>query len=313
VPVVSLLSLALLLTVLPARANQYSFRADLTCARCTSYSNIIAELTDSARYPIASGPVGQNGVVQLYAPREGVFIFTVRTMQGDILHQEPVQVGKYNSAVSIHIDGGGNGEAPERPVSGTISVARLQHKPVKQAKKEYIKAEDKLRAGDLRASLEHLKNAVQIDPNYMEAYNNLGSRYMMLGDLPSAQTAFQRALALDPDAHPVQVNLSIVLLAMGDAKGAEVASRRAVRLNPSDMKAKYMLGLSLYQQHAFTEETVDLLSKAREKFPSATMALAVIHANSGELQLARESLKEYIRSGEGEHKAKAEQMLASLK
>jgi tetratricopeptide (TPR) repeat protein len=308
--VCSLILSLLLLSAAPASAGQYSFRAELTCAQCSSYANVVAELTDSSRHPVSSGPINQNGMVELFASREGVYTFTVRTIDGGILHQETVHVGRHNAPVAVHIE---DGQERQRPVSGTVSVARLQHKVPKKAKKEYNKAEEKLKEGDIQGSLDHLQKAIEIDPNYMEAHNNLGARYLMLGDVQKAYASFKRALDLDPDSPLVQVNMAISLLSIGDPKGAENAARRAMQLDPTDLKPKYMLGLALYEQQQYTTEAIDVLKKARERFPNANMALAVMQANTGNTELARQSLKEYIRNGNKEQRAKAEQMLASLK
>jgi FimV-like protein len=182
----------------------------------------------------------------------------------------------------------------------------------KKAKKEYVKADDKLREGDIHSSLEHLRKAVEIDPEFMEAHNNLGARYLMLGEMGKAHDAFKRALELDPHSPLVQVNMAIVLLALRDARGAETAARRSMELDPSDLKSKYILGLALYTQQQYTQEAVTMLSKAQERFPGASIALAYMHTQTGNQDLARKSLKEYLRSGNKEHKQKAEALLASL-
>ena len=147
----------------------------------------------------------------------------------------------------------------------------------------------------------------------MEAHNNLGARYMLLGDPARACGSFKTAQELDPGSPLVQANLAIALLTMGDPKGAASGARRAIQLDPSNLKAHYILGLALYTQEIFTDETVSMLSKSQERFPNAAIVLAQVHANRGQQELARKSLRECIRSGNKENKQRAEAMLAVLK
>src|SRR2546430_11459367 len=41
--------------------------------------------------------------------------------------------------------------------------------------------------GHLEATIKHLKKAIEIDPAYMEAQNNLGARYLERGDYRSEE------------------------------------------------------------------------------------------------------------------------------
>jgi tetratricopeptide (TPR) repeat protein len=66
------------------------------------------------------------------------------------------------------------------PISGTISAAALRRHISSKAVREMARSEQKLQQGDIQSSIAHLKKAIRIQPDYMEAYNNLGTRYMAL-------------------------------------------------------------------------------------------------------------------------------------
>jgi tetratricopeptide (TPR) repeat protein len=83
------------------------------------------------------------------------------------------------------------------PGAGVVSLARLNHKVPKKARKEYDKAQKRVEEGDLDGSLEHLKRATEIDREYLEARNNPGCRYLQKGQPEDALVAFRRALEID--------------------------------------------------------------------------------------------------------------------
>lgn len=296
-------------TVLPVLAQRNAVvHGELTCEHCTSYSGMVIDVTDSARQPISAAPIGTNGSFELHNIRDGAYHVAVRDSRGGVLHQEIIQV---NSHTPVHITL--PEQKVERPVSGTISVARLQHKVPKKARKEYEKADKKLKEGDIQGSLQHLLKAVEIDPKYMEAHNNLGSRYLMLNQHEKALDSFRRALDLDDSALLVQINMAVALMALNDHKQAEDVVRRVLRKNPSDPKARYLLGLALYSQKEYTNETVSLLEESEEHFPNAKLAVAAIHAMRGEPMKARTELEAYMTLPNATNRAQAKSMLAQLK
>ena len=69
---------------------------------------------------------------------------------------------------------------PARP----ISVNDLLIPP--KAAKEMERSQKAFQAGDLRTSTEHLEKAVQIYPNFLQAHNLLGTRYLRLGNYENA-------------------------------------------------------------------------------------------------------------------------------
>jgi tetratricopeptide (TPR) repeat protein len=300
---------ALLVTVSPAAAGQIGVvRGEVTCEHCSSYSGLVIDITDSSRQPVNSSAVGTNGSFEIQNVREGAYQVTVKNFRGDVLHQDVIHINRH-SQVQIIIP---EQEKVERPVSGTISYSRLKHKVPKEAKKEYEDADKKLKKGDVKASLQHLLKAVEIDPNYMEAHNNLGSRYMMLNEYELSLSAFRRALELDPSASMVQLNMAVALMALNQAKEAEQVARRVLQRDPANMKGNYVLGLALYSQREYTNETVALLTNVQDQFPNARLAVAAIHAMRGEPMKAKTELESYMASPSATNREQAKSMLAQL-
>jgi tetratricopeptide (TPR) repeat protein len=284
-----------------------NFRAELECDNCTSYANLVIELRDSGKNHSNVVPVSVNGAADFQGIPEGSYLLTVRNMRGDAIHQEVVVVRSHSGPVSIRMPE----QKKERPVSGLVSVARLKHKIPKDAKKAFVKSIELNEKGDVEGSLEYLKRATEIDAEYMEAFNNLGARYLRLGRYQEALGAFRRAMELDPSATMVQVNTGVALMALGNLHEAEAAFRRVIQLT-GEVKARYMLGLALYAQHQYTDEALDLLKQAQDDYPNARLALAVIHAHLGHTKEARQALNAYMPTAPEQGRKQAQALLAGL-
>ncbi len=74
-----------------------------------------------------------------------------------------------------------------------------------------------LRLGRLKQAEKFLETAVDRDPDFVPAWNNLGVVQMSLGKLPDARASFQRAYALDNgNSDEIRDNLRHVIALMGD-------------------------------------------------------------------------------------------------
>ena len=71
------------------------------------------------------------------------------------------------------------------------------------AKDQFLEAEVKYR------------QAIEVDPNFFQAHNNLGVLLLKQGILPEAVSAFQKALSIKPDYLVALENLALVYEAMG--------------------------------------------------------------------------------------------------
>ena len=54
----------------------------------------------------------------------------------------------------------------------------------------------------------HYRHAIQVDPNYAEAHNNLGAALLNLGQTSEAAAEFQQALQIKPDYTAARNNLA---------------------------------------------------------------------------------------------------------
>jgi len=103
--------------------------------------------------------------------------------------------------------------------------------------------------GNLYAATARFKNAtaayqkaVEIEPDYIEAYMNKGLAAMQAGQITDAHSAFERAAILDPTNAEIFYNLGVVREKLGHPAHATTAYARAIALRPNWAEAYFNLG-----------------------------------------------------------------------
>jgi len=268
--------------IVHASAETNTIRGELSCSSCRSYSGVVIEVQDSATHSsVGTFYVNSTGSFEMQGIQPGTYVVTVRNANGP-LSRQMVSLNGQSGMLNLAID---DTELQGTKSSGAlVSVHHLTHKVPKSAKKQFEKA---LAAGDDNGTvISFLKRATEIDPEYVEALNNLGSRYLMTNQFDKSLVVLKQAAAIDPSSPFVHTNLAAALIATNKNAEAEEAARRAVQLSSNSEKAHYMLGLALYNEKKFTDEAVQMLRAAQTRFPNAGLALAVITARRGDSSTA---------------------------
>jgi len=74
--------------------------------------------------------------------------------------------------------------------------------------------------GGTREAIRYLNLAVDIDPSYIESWNNLGRALYSLGDFVKAERAFKKSLTLKPEQPEIELALGWVYL-LGESRAEE--------------------------------------------------------------------------------------------
>lgn len=197
------------------------------------------------------------------------------------------------------------------PKPGETVSARELLIPSK-AMKELQRSQNAFLSGDVRSSARHLERALEIYPNYLEAHNNLGSRYIDLHEYGKAAAEFQKAIDLDPRVMQPFNNLSVALFLLQRYPDAEIAARRALDLDPHNSTAQYMLGCILATEKRNPSEAMGLLRQTEVEFPDARLLLAQILLRQGAVNEGESELHEYLKVPGVEKKQRVECWLARL-
>jgi len=109
-----------------------------------------------------------------------------------------------------------------------------------------------LKTGKLAEAMAQFKQALEADPTYAGAYNNLGVTYERLGR-EEAQAQFERAIQLRPDFTHAHFNLARILMKKGRGAAAVAQLQRTILIDPNHVGALNMLGMALGRQQKFAE------------------------------------------------------------
>ncbi|HTY44726.1 MAG TPA: tetratricopeptide repeat protein [Patescibacteria group bacterium] len=139
-------------------------------------------------------------------------------------------------------------------------------------------------------AVESFKNALALDPQYTEAYANMGLAYIGKEDYPSAIKSFEDLLKINPDYAKGYFGLGWAYLMgkMDNAKALQ-AFEKALRIDPALSEAYLGLGLAFVaqgQKQMALEPITTLRRMGRDDF--ANMLETAMRAGAQALQ---ESLK----------------------
>ena len=97
------------------------------------------------------------------------------------------------------------------------------------------------------------ETALKLQPEFVDAWNNLGICRQLRRQFPQAAAAYRQALALDPANAGVMANLGTVLREMGDWAQAVELLRAASNLEPSAASHAVNLGIAYWNQGNFAD------------------------------------------------------------
>ena len=122
-----------------------------------------------------------------------------------------------------------------------------------------------------KPAAENFKKALELDPNFMKAYDNLGLTYEALGQFDDAVRMYQRALGLNRN-QPVPLlwpplNLGTLLIKLSRLEEAETCLQESLRYDPRFPKAHLQMGL-LLEKEKKDEEAIRELSRSAEYDPT---------------------------------------------
>ena len=117
---------------------------------------------------------------------------------------------------------------------------------------------------------EELRKAIELQPHFAEAYNNLGLALNGQGKPDDAIAAYRKAIELKPDLAFAYGNLGNELRAQRKFDEAASAYRKAIELEPDSAKVYNDLGAMLRDQGKW-EEVLELVKKVVELNPQESM------------------------------------------
>lgn len=166
-----------------------------------------------------------------------------------------------------------------------------------RARRQYQEAMEELRKRDVPGAIEHLKRAVDLAPQFVAAWNHLGTIAYQSARYEDAEKYFRRALEYDPGAFAPVVNLGGTLLNLGKYEEALKYNRYAVHDHPADALANSQLGLNFFYL-GDENQALKYLKTAKRLDPShfshPQLALAEIYLRRSNRAAAIAELEDFL-------------------
>ena len=153
--------------------------------------------------------------------------------------------------------------------------------------------------GQYAAAIGHLLRAIELDPGFMKAHDNLGLCYEALGRFDEAVSSFEAAIRLNRESQPRSpwpaLNLGLLLIKLDRLDQAEARFREAIGDDPGFPQAHYQLGLVLDDSGRAQDAIPELEEAARldEGYAEPHFALARLYRRAGDSEKARLALERF--------------------
>jgi Flp pilus assembly protein TadD len=123
-----------------------------------------------------------------------------------------------------------------------MDVREYSAKFPKAARKEFEKGLSADRTGRMDEAIRHYQKALQIEPGFYAAHNNLGSDYLSKSDVAAARKEFEQVVALNQSDATAYFNLSNVCLLMNHVPDAQRFLDEGFRRQPESALGQFVLG-----------------------------------------------------------------------
>ena len=151
--------------------------------------------------------------------------------------------------------------------------------------------------GRIEKAMTAYQQAVQLEPNFAEAYGGLGVIYWRTGNLDAAILHCQKAIKIAPENIEFHQNLVRIYWQKGMYDAATVGYRIILDLKPEDAHALHHLGLILLSKNEYYE-AVSCFQEVLQINPDNALthgALGVAYYKLGEENLAIHEFQEVLR------------------
>lgn len=163
---------------------------------------------------------------------------------------------------------------------------------------DYQEAAKALQRHEIEPAVKRLEHAVELAPQFADAWNTLGTIAYQTQHYAGAEKCFRTALEQDPRAFEPLVNLGGVLINNRKLDEALLYNRDAVLQRPNDALANSQLGLTYFELGNF-DQAVRYLEIATRidpaHFSHPQLVLAEIHLRRGEKRAAADVLEDFVQ------------------
>jgi tetratricopeptide (TPR) repeat protein len=92
---------------------------------------------------------------------------------------------------------------------------------------------------DYKQAVIHYKEAIRLDPEYVEALDNCGLSFRKMGDLKSAEYFYQESIKVNPRTVAPHMNMAVIHSSRGEFEKALNDYQAIININPNDPEGFY--------------------------------------------------------------------------
>ncbi len=154
---------------------------------------------------------------------------------------------------------------------------------------------------EINKAIQAYERVIELDPSYVEAYNNLGMIYQEMGDFESAMQSYQKAVQIDPKYVKGFNNIGILLHLKGEDEKAIEAFHKALATSPTHIESLINLG-TLYKKKGWSEKGAECYRKALSINPhhgETHYNLGLLYEQMGKTDLAIHHFQEFLHLSSG--------------
>ena len=153
--------------------------------------------------------------------------------------------------------------------------------------------------GEYEEAKSNIKKAIELQPDYAEAYNNIGRVYVKIKKINRAISNFRKAIELKPDYCEAYNNLGVVLGENKQYDKAENILRQVLQINPEFEEAYVNLGVMLTNAMKYEEAKKVLVQalKINPKNANTYFNLGIIYSSKNLPKTAIRYFKQALKFG----------------
>jgi Tfp pilus assembly protein PilF len=114
---------------------------------------------------------------------------------------------------------------------------------------------------EISKAIQAYKKVIEMDPSYIEAYNNLGIIYQELGDFENALKAYQKSIEINSQYEKAYNNLGILFYLKDRYEEALEAFQKALAINPNNIESYINCGI-LFKKKGEWDKAIESYRKA---------------------------------------------------
>lgn len=159
------------------------------------------------------------------------------------------------------------------------------------------------RKRDNGKAIQAYEKVIELDPMFIEAYNNLGVLYLEMGLYDKALEVFQRAIQINPQYEKILNNLGTLLLLRERYQESKEAFQKALVINPNNIESHINLGI-LFKKQGQVDQAIESYQKALSLNPlhgEAHYNMGLLYEQVGDMEMAINHFQKFVQMASKTH------------